>query len=691
MGICRYVACCLFLVVCVLCGKADAKQEQTPKKAPGGEVIDLTPLAKEPPRRRPPAARRSGPTKKPSATKPKAIKLKVIEVTSELRKRRLKDTVTQIQVITREQIVRASARRISELLETQLGVQVEPSAHGTGLQLQGLSSKYILILLNGQRLSGRISGVLDLDRFPVEQIERIEILKGATSALYGSDAIGGVINIITRRNKRPFFANLSGRYGYGGGHMADVNGTAGFYWRGWSGQLSLSFLKHEAFDLDPSTPSTTGIDDQAFLIAGQTAYDFSSNVRLSLRADYQLRDRVAIDSNSIGAIFDRRNRTETSTTHLFLNAKWSLPQNLLVRFRWKNQLAFYKDQYLSEQRGASAGEVQNTVDMIVQSVAQLDLGFGSSHFLSIGLDGLYENLNTDRLTQEYADRGRIALFAQYEWMMQAPIRISLVPGIRVGYDTQYDFAINPKLSLRIDPIKGLAFRASYGWGFRAPDFKELYLQFANVSAGYRVEGNNQLSPERSRSLQVGVEWTSLPWMTLRANFYRNDLENLINTQSLPTEPGQPLRFTYSNVGEAVTQGVEAQVAFSYKKIFQLTLGYTYLYSEDLTTKQALLGRAAHRANFALFGQIPQIGLRLTIRGALVGPRPFEEDTNADGVLERIEADAYMLLHARLGYRLPFWKRRFEIFAAVNNILDAGEQRYLPIRPRTFFAGARFHY
>jgi outer membrane receptor for ferrienterochelin and colicins len=622
---------------------------------------------------------------------PPAQNLGTVVVTGARRARKLKDTVNQTEVITRKQIEQTPARRLSELLETQLGVQLtNPDGAGTGINIQGLSSKHVLILVDGQRLSGRVRGILDLDRFPLEQIERVEIVKGATSALYGADAIGGVINIITRKNKRPFHANLSGRYGYGDGHLIDLNGSTGFYWKGWSGQLSLSWLKYDSWDLDPSDPATSGSHDHMFHAAARTSYRFSSRVQLSLRGDYQFRDRAGIDSNSVGAIYDRKNRTETSSASLFLNALLHSGPGPLVRLRWKANMAYFRDQFLYEQRkGDNEPTFQQTYDIILQSVAQLDVGIGTNHFISVGVDTLYETLTTDRLQSKSADRFRVAGFAQYEWMLAAPIRISVVPGIRAGYDTQFGPAINPKLSLRIDPVKGLAIRASYGWGFRAPDFKELYLQFENSAAGYVVVGNDQLQPELARSLQAGIEWTTLPWLTFRANFYYNDLEHLINTKNLPTQPNQPLRITYENIDSALTMGVETQVACKFQRYVQLVIGYTYLHSEDRSTGLPLLGRAPHRGNANLFLQIPQTGLRLTVSGTLVSPHPYEQDTDGDGELERLETQAYALLHARISY--TFWHKRIEVAASLRNILNAGDPQLLPIRPRTFHIGLRIRY
>lgn len=656
---------------------------QTQKKKPAAreDLIDLSHLATGSKR---PSKTSKKKTKQTPSKDLNTTQLQTIVVTGARRARKLKDTVTQTEVITRKQIQQTSARRLSELLQTQLGVQVTPTAGaGSSIQIQGLDSKYILILVDGQRINGRVRGVIDLDRFPLERIERIEIVKGATSALYGSDAIGGVIHIITRKNKRPFFVNAAGRYGYGDSHLVDLSGSTGFYWKGWSGQISLSWLRHDSWDLDPKDLATTGGSDNQFQISGRTGYRFSKHVTLTAQGHYQFRDRASVDSNSVGAVYDRKNRTETSGASVFLNAL--LRSN--VRLRWKTGFSYFRDQYLNEKRNASQSpEVQQTYDWMLQSVAQLDLGIGESHFISLGLDGMFERIQSPRIEEQSASRGRIALFAQYEWMIQKPLRISIVPGIRAGYDTQYSFAVNPKLSTRIDIVPGWIVRASYGWGFRAPDFKELYLKFENSAAGYVVIGNPQLKPEYARSLQVGMEWSTLRWLILRAQFYRNDLDNLIDTRNLDG-PGRQIRITYQNIRAAVTQGVETQVVLSYKKYIQFSVGYNYLWSQDQSTQKALLGRSAHTGNAQIFAQIPQWGLRLSVRGTFAGPREMLDDADQDGTPERILLDPYVLLHAKLGYL--FYKRMFEAYVSVQNITSTGDVRWLPIRPRTFFVGVRF--
>ncbi len=127
-----------------------------------------------------------------------------IVVTGSRRAQPLAETTTATEVITRDDIKNSGSENIAGLLSHHPGLDVQQSFRGSDVRMQGLSSTYVLILVDGERAIGRIGGAIDLQRFPLEDVERVEIIKGPSSALYGSDALAGVINIITRRGTERF-------------------------------------------------------------------------------------------------------------------------------------------------------------------------------------------------------------------------------------------------------------------------------------------------------------------------------------------------------------------------------------------------------------------------------------------------------------------------------------------------------
>ncbi len=612
-------------------------------------------------------------------------------VTGARTQQRLKDTVHSVEVITRSQLEKTSAATLSDILQTHSGIQLSfDQGGGVGVRLQGLDAKYVLILIDGERVSGRVRGVIDLQRFPLERIERVEIVKGPSSALYGSDAIGGVINIITRRSQKPIEAGGFLRYGNGGGHLLDLTGYFGMKQKAWDIQLSLGWHRYDAYQLPDRDPlaSTSGSSNEILQVEGRASYRASRAFGISLRGNYLYQDRAGIDASASGAIFDRKNRTETATLTLSTDSLLSGP----TRIKSSLHFAFFRDQFLYDQQGSDAFDLyEETFDWLLQANLQMDRAFGTQHILTLGLEGLYENLRADRIKDSFAHRGRGAVYAQYEWLplVDAP-RLSVVPGVRFELDSQFGYAINPKLAVRFDPLPGLILRASYGRAFRAPSFKELFLTFENNSVGYVVEGNPALAPEFANGFQLGAEWQAVPWLWFSLQGFYNLIDNLIIEQVI-TDPAKPgtFRVQYANIASATTRGLEAVVRLTPHRLFSFEVGYNLTDTIDHPNNRPLALRALHRAHTQITLQDPWIHLKLTVRGIFEGERFAFLDTNGDQKDDTLRIDPYVLLHARLSR--SFFDRRLEVFAAAQNILGSGNHQWLPIRPRTFFLGVRGQY
>lgn len=220
----------------------------------------------------------------------------------------LADSPARLDVITRADIDRSGARDVGELLEEQIGVVVTRSFRGDSIQLGGLDPEYTLILVDGDRAPGRIGGGIDLGRFTIENVERIEILRGPGSALYGSDAIGGVVNILTRRGTRPLELEASvqgglSESGSGVAGMLDVGAMGAMR----EGPLSLratgGYHVSEAFRRgDAFTTSGSARDQWELGARGSLEID---DVTIDARADYVVRRLAGVDENATGAVFDR--------------------------------------------------------------------------------------------------------------------------------------------------------------------------------------------------------------------------------------------------------------------------------------------------------------------------------------------------------------------------------------------------
>ena len=595
----------------------------------------------------------------------------------------LADAPIATEVITRAEIESVGAHDLGDVLATRPGIQLTRTFAGTNLQLQGLDPQYVLILVDGQRTIGRVDGAIDLTRFPIDEIERIEIVRGPASALYGADAIAGVVNLITRRARRRYEADALAQYG--SLNTADVRGGAGLRRTAFSARVSGGYHHRDAYQLGTSTPATSGsrYDELELGLRGEahTPHRF----KLQLAIDYLQRRSGGVDASATGAIFDRTNLTETFSVSLAPEITFAIPAKLHVTASY----SLYRDQYLHDQRGSNElDQYQLTKEQLAVLGVQYDHVLPRAHFLSLGLEGQYESLDTDRLNGGHGDRFRGAFFAQDQWTALDAPRLVFVPAIRVDLDSQFGQAYSPKLAVRFDPHPNVTLRGSYGLGYRAPTFKELFIHFENPGVGYVVDGNPALRPETSGGFDLGAEVRVARWLWLSVNLYRNDLQNLI-TASLVDNGGAggPQRYSYVNIDAAYTQGVESAVRIGPWNDFSVEGGYTLTDSQDETRRRRLPGRSLHAGNFVAAFRRVRWGLEVTLRGAAFGPRRYYVD-NADGSYSTQRAPAYVLLDARVAETI---KKHVTLFVGVQNLANAGEPQFTPLPPRTFYGGVSGRY
>lgn len=617
--------------------------------------------------------------------------LDTIVVTGSREEQKLSDTAITIEVISREMIQNSGAENAADILEEQVGVQISRSFRGSGIQLQGFDSKQILILVDGERQIGRIDGVINLSRFAADQIERIEIVKGPSSALYGSEAMGGVINIITRKNKKQkevrFRVALGSFTGvdveqekwYSAIHFNDLN-IGGHYSLGkWYSQLDLNFNQMNAYDLDPSDIATSASEFQRVTTAYKTTLKVSKNFLVRARTSYTKTDLQGIDISDSGAVYDRYNVRENFSVSLTPKWKLSNTQNLVFNANYQ----LFRDQFVLDQRGSvTQDKDEDTKEKLSQLGLQYNHGI-RTHMITLGSEGFFQFLESARLKSGDSQRYRGAVYAQDEWTINQDPLLILVTGARADFDSQFGTWGSPKIAVRLDPIRSLSLRASYGIGYRAPSFKELFLLFENTGVGYVVEGNPNVNPEKSHSVNAGIEYNLLPFLYLSLNGFYNQIEDLIATQLATTDRVTMLqRFTYANIARARTTGFDLSSRFILSQSFQFTLGYTLTKADNLTEKRALSGVALHRGVGTIQYLYKPLQFKVNSSIVLCGMRPFYV-SNSDGQTEdKIEADSYVTWDIRIAKQI----HKIELFLQGENLLKAGDHDLLPIQPQTFLGG-----
>jgi len=584
------------------------------------------------------------------------------------------------EVIDRKRLEESGVQTVGEALALRPGLWTDRGVAGTtGITIQGLGPQYSMVLVDGARQIGRTDGYLDLDRFGLAEIEQIEIVRGPSSALYGADALGGVINIITRKPSTGLAVDASGQIDgrLGSDTRARVSLGRGTVAAAVSGEFRDGPAVRRG---DPDAIATSLDSYQDRHVSGRVTDLPSEHWKIDGSADYLYRDVRGVDASTSGAAFDRRNLIESASAQT--TAQYAADQTAI---RMSADASLYRDQYLNDQRLSDALDTYDVTDEnLIEGSVQLAHQLGP-HRGVIGGELLREALDSDRLS-EPGSRVRGAVFAQDEWRLGAGADVLVVPAARVDFDSQFGTHATPRIAARWQPLSSapsLIVRGSAGLGYRAPNFKELLLHFENPSAGYVVDGNQDLQPETSRNAQGGAEWQATPWLWVSTTGYYNGLHDLIYAVTQPDDGSGMLRFSYGNVGRARTAGAEAAAMISHGRA-GLELGYAVTRARDLDADRPLEGVPAHRFTTSVRWRDRGNGIDGFAAATVTGRRPFylsDDPQRATRSPRRAELRARVAKQFRNGVGG---------FVGVDNLLDAGDDNLDRIPPRTFYAGVALH-
>ena len=448
-----------------------------------------------------------------------SVDLEPVVVTASHSPKALMNAPVVTRLINIHDIKIADATNIQDMLVQEIpGLEFGLAmSQETSLNMSGFGGNAVLFLVDGERMAGETMDNVDYSRMNLDNVGRIEIVKGASSALYGSNAVGGVVNIISRENIEPWTANVNSRFNTFGNEWRN-GANFSFNTKKWNSQTSFQHTTIDPVNL-PKAHSSEEIAMELMKKAQGLPYDESvlqddSNVsRLYGQKTYNVKERLIwrpterLTFVGRGGYFFRTSERDTHDYHFN-----GYSAGLKGKYAWDHgrhfELSYAYDQYdkanfMPDGRRTHDHDYSNR-QHVVHALYSHSLGKNS---LILGADFLHDYLTTYQFVDNTShSQNNIDGFAQFDWNITE--RLNVVGSIRYDYfSASAQQSFTQRLAV-VYKLPWITFRANYASGFRAPSLKEMYMHFDMGNMGYMILGNPDLKPERSHNFNIALERTN---------------------------------------------------------------------------------------------------------------------------------------------------------------------------------------
>jgi len=597
-----------------------------------------------------------------SSTMGRSYTLNPVVVTGSGHHQRLKSTATPVHVLSRQEIKEQGITTFDGALTRMMPqVSMAPNSMGTFLRLNGLGNKYILILINGQKLTGDISNNVDLNRINMARVKRIEVLDGAASSLYGSDAIAGVINIITDQPTQQLVSLTSDTRVSGHGQLTE-NIALDIYKNGFGSYTSFSrdqadsyrindveYVKGSETETQPTiAPFFTGY--RANLVGQKFTYAPNEHLALNAGIDYsyKITDRPETRKDITGG---------TDYEMRYKGLRWNVGG--IYKFTSRNSLQAdftvdrfrYGKQYdVATKTNAIGDYVQSKKQRSMEGQLKAILGLMKNSTTIFGADWRKDyltatsgNINQNAYTA--------AAFAQHEMLFFD--RLTATVGLRLTYHETFNWHLTPKATLMYAP-GNFRLRATYSAGFRAPGLDELYYHYFSVNRGKAqiIFGNKDLKPEKSNYFSLNAEYrTNI--LAVSVTGFLNRINDMVIRQNIDVDANslamlqaefpemtddqaQKLeRYSlYKNSDKGDVKGVQVNVSANLFRGFNLSANYVYTYARTCSgdkwtpLERSIRNAATVAANY--YHSWGNYGLNVNVNGRLQSKTYYPDYEDAPG-------------------------------------------------------------
>lgn len=589
----------------------------------------------------------------------------VIVVSATATEHALENVPASVSIITAQDLALRPVQDLAEALEGAPGITIGGiGMTRRGISIRGMSSEHALVLVDGRRVNVAGSAMahadFDLGWVPVTAIERIEVVRGALSSLYGSEALAGVINVITRRPADAWEGSAVNSFSLHDGPGGNAY-QLGAYFGGPLVRDKLSLVAWGEWRRRVPTPNREdrGISELEGreALSGNLALRWTPTAAQEIDLSYQVGDddrwRDAVTTGARPTYYEYRDLVDRQQLSLSHRGNWAWGTTQVRAYRSKLERVNKR----SDNQAPTAP--QSMTDEVIDGYASVPMGGWQT--LTFGGEWRHETLEDATVNlrgRKSSDHG--ALFIQDELKLGS--RASVVIGSRFDHHEAYGWETSPRAYLVYHPVPNLTLRGGVGQGFKAPTLKQLSPEYRASGGGGRftIIGNPDLRPETSTSYELGAEYRRTTW-SLRGTLYQNDLDNLVQTYCTAYcgLRGRELR-AYQNVDKARVRGVELGGQATLPGDLKLDLNYTYAEAENRQTGLTLAERPAHSGNLRL-SWTPTAALNVDLRGRYVGRQKIYQGTTP------VDLPAYDLWALSATYALT---PALSLRGGVENITDA---------------------
>lgn len=578
----------------------------------------------------------------PAAVEPQRGTQEVV-VTATRNEQPIADAPATMSVVTGTELRRRPVQDLAEALENEPGVAINGiGMTRRGISIRGMSNEHVLTLVDGRRINDAAANMahvdFDLGWVPSIAIDRIEVVRGPLSALYGSEALAGVINVITRRPSDRFEVSALGLAGFRdgrGGDSAQVAALAGGPLTDTLGVVAWGEYRYRDRTQSLTDMRQSELEQRRALSGSIVAWwEPVAGQRFELGQAVIDDDRVrdTVTTSAPVTYYEYQDHVTRAQTYGSYTGTWNWGE---VRARAYRSVLERINERDRNQAPTQPTKVTNSV-----ADASVLINLFTGNRLTLGGEHRHETLRDATVNAAgFASVDHDALFVQNEWDITRGV--ALTTGARFDHHRDYGWQVSPRAYLVVTPVEGLHLRGGFGEAFKAPSLKQLSRGYITVAAGGRfvITGNPDLKPETSTAYEFGASYAGRGW-TIGATLFRNDLRGLVQTICVEFcgIRGKERR-AYVNVNRARTQGVELSAEVLPLPTLTLGASYTHVDPRDISADRELAERPNDTVKVRLAWE-PLPGTAFNVRGRYIGKQTVYQ--TAGTTTNAVQLDGYDL-------------------------------------------------